>query len=104
MYLNVFILLYGYLNKIILKKQFYIAQFCCLFGIVLCGCRTVVLCYIVGLLLFVCNAFSLKKWLGKALVVLIVIFLSLPFIPNIDKYTSLLSKPLTHLLLPTVMK
>lgn len=84
--------LYGYLNKIILKKQFYIAQFCCLFGIVLCGCRTVVLCYIVGLLLFVCNAFSLKKWLGKALVVLIVIFLSLPFIINIDKYTSLFVK------------
>lgn len=50
------------------------------------------------------NAFSLKKWLGKALVVVIVLLLSLPFIPNIDKYTSLLPKPLTHLLLHTVMK
>lgn len=84
--------LYGHLNKIILKKQYYVAQFCCLFGIVQCGCRTVILCYMAGLLLFVYNAFSLKKWLGKALVVIIVLVLSLPFIPNIDKYTSFFAK------------
>lgn len=84
--------LYGHLNKIILKKQYYVAQLCCLFGIVQCGCRTIILCYIVGLLLFVYNAFSLKKWLGKALVVIIVLVLSLPFIPNIDKYTSFFAK------------
>lgn len=84
--------LYGRLNKIVLKKQFYIAQFCCLFGIVQCGCRTVILCYIAGLLLFVYSAFSLKKWLGKALIVIIALVLSLPFIPNIDKYTGFFAK------------
>lgn len=84
--------LYGHSNKIILKKQFYIAQFCCLFGIVLCGCRTIIICYIIGLLLFVYNAFPLKKWLGKALIVVIALVLSLPFIPNIDKYISYFAK------------
>ena len=84
--------LYGYLNKIVLKKQFYIAQLCCLFGIVLCGCRTIILCYIIGLLLFIYNAFSFKKWIGKALIVVIVAVFSLPFIPNIDKYASFFAK------------
>lgn len=84
--------LYGRLNKIVLKKQFFIAQFCCLFGIVQCGCRTVIICYIAGLLLFVYSAFSFKKWLGKALIVVIVLVLSLPFIPNIDKYTGFFAK------------
>lgn len=51
--------LYGFLRKIIKKGEFIILLCCCIFGILFCGCRTIVLCAIFELSVF--SVLSLKK-------------------------------------------
>lgn len=52
---------YGRDKKIIEKMMFYFAVFCCLFGIITCGCRTIVIIAVIGLALYYLLTRGIKK-------------------------------------------
>lgn len=52
---------YGYSKSLINKRQFYINIVCCIFGIITCGCRTNILCAIIGALTYTLFAFKTSK-------------------------------------------
>lgn len=52
---------YGYMQFFISKERFYIILICCVFGIITCGCRTNILCCLIGIFVYMLLAFELKK-------------------------------------------
>lgn len=52
---------YGCMKSYISKKRFYMIIGCCLFGIITCGCRTNMLCCLIGTFVYVLFAFDLRK-------------------------------------------
>ena len=52
---------YGYSKSLVKKKIFYTSIFCCMFGIITCGCRTNILCTIIGILIYILIGFNSKK-------------------------------------------
>lgn len=53
--------LYGYSKSLVSKKCLYISISCCIMGIITCGCRTNMLCAMIGIIMYVLFAFNLKK-------------------------------------------
>lgn len=78
--------LYAFLRKIQKKKYSYIAFFCCLFGIFTCGCRTVIVCFFIGLLCLLLLLFSKNyKKISYAILgvfVLLLLYNTVPVIQN----------------------
>lgn len=52
---------YGYSKSIITKKHFCTTTICCIIGIVTCGCRTNILCALIGVIMYTLFAFNSKK-------------------------------------------
>lgn len=79
---------FGYSNKLISKRHFYISITCCLFGIITCGCRTNILCAIIGVTIYILFAFSYKKKFKYLLLGLLCSCLLIGFIPTLqDKFS-----------------
>lgn len=53
--------LYGYHISLINKKRLYIVLLCSIFGIITCGCRTNMICAIIGVFTYVLFAFDLNR-------------------------------------------
>lgn len=88
--------LYGYLRKMENGRIFLTVLVCSLFGVVTCGCRTNVFCFIIGLIVFVMSAFKMGKSLRYAMILLLVLGLSYSFVPavqeKIDNMASMFDK------------
>lgn len=72
---------YAMINRMEKKGVFYIVALCSIFGVITCGCRTILLCSIIGVVVYVLMAFSMKKKIKLALwsiLVTIVIYLFVP--------------------------
>lgn len=79
---------FGYSNKLISKRHFYISIACCLFGIITCGCRTNILCAIIGVTIYILFAFSYKRKFKYLLLGLLCSCLLIGFIPALqDKFS-----------------
>lgn len=86
-----------YLNK---RKQFgnrlFIAMiFCCIFGILLCGCRTVIICALTSVLIYFCIVYNTRRFVLLTLLMLTISVLSyilFPFVTEkIDSVVKLFS-------------
>lgn len=74
---------YGYIKSFISKKRFYMIIGCCLYGIIACGCRTNMLCCLIGVFVYVLFAFDLKKrtkYFAVCSLLGIILFSSIPFL------------------------
>lgn len=72
---------YGYLKHIIPKKRFYIIIGCCLWGVITCGCRTNLLCCLLGIFAYTLFIFNLKKRIKYLTIFIFIGTLSAYFIP-----------------------
>lgn len=83
---------YGYMKSFITKKRFSIIIGCCIFGIITCGCRTIILCCLVGVFVYMLFAFNLRKK-TKYFVICslcgIILFSSIPLLQ--EKFDEILS-------------
>ncbi len=83
---------YGYIKSFITKIKFYIASVCCLFGIITCGCRTVMLCTLIACAVYVLAAFNLKKSIKYCAICILIGTILLSFVPFMqDKMNEMLS-------------
>ena len=77
--------LYAYTKNIETKSRFFITLACCLFGILLCGCRTVVICAIAGAVVFAFWGFNVGKTIRYYLIAamtMLVMYMTVPYIQN----------------------
>lgn len=73
---------YGYMQSFISKNRFYIILVCCVFGIITCGCRTNLLCCLIGAFAYMLLAFNVKKnvrYFTFFVLIGIVLFATIPF-------------------------
>ena len=77
--------LWGYIKKLVSKQQFYISTGCCIFGVLFCGCRTNILCCVIGIVVFVYYAYSMKKWIRYAIVGFFLCVIAYSTIPVIQE-------------------
>ena len=68
-----YIELYAFVYKIQKRKYSYIAFLCCLFGIITCGCRTVLFCFFIGAICLLFLFFS-KNYKKFSYTILFIIF------------------------------
>lgn len=83
---------YGYMKSFITKKRFYIIIGCCVFGIITCGCRTIILCCLIGVFIYMLFAFDFRKktkYLIICLLCAIILFSSVPLLQ--EKFNEMLS-------------
>ena len=74
---------YAFFQKIVDKRRFVIIFSCCLFGIVFCGCRTILLSSVFGFILFVLLTFSLKRKVKIFFVFLLLGAMAYLFVPPV---------------------
>ena len=83
---------YCYMKSFITKRRFYIIISCCIFGIITCGCRTNMLCCLIGAFVYVLFAFDLKKrakYFAVCSLMGIILFSSIPLLQ--EKVNEMLS-------------
>lgn len=75
--------LWGYVKKLVSKQQFYISAVCSIFGVLFCGCRTNILCFVIGIIVFVYYAYSMKQWIRYAMMgffLCVIVYSTVPVI------------------------
>lgn len=87
--------IYGYSKKIMGKCSFAVLLFCCLFGIFMCGCRTVLFCSILGVSTILLFSYRLGKSIKTGLVaasLAVVAYVTVPFVnENINTMATIFS-------------
>ena len=74
---------YGYSKKMESRSLFLISIVCSLFGIFACGCRTVILCAILGISLYILLAFKIRKIASISICsvfVLVLAYINIPIL------------------------
>ena len=89
------IYIYGYIKKMISKYLFSILSLCCSFGILLCGCRTVIFCSILGVCTIILFSYKLGKSMTSSLVavsIAVVAYMTVPVVnENVNAMTTIFS-------------
>lgn len=83
---------YGYLKHYVNIKRFYIIISSCMFGIIFCGCRTIILCFLASCLVYILFAFNLRKKVKYVTICslgCIFLLMTIPFLQ--DKMNEILS-------------
>lgn len=75
---------YGFILKLENRNIFYIVLICCLFGILTCGCRTVLFCTILGVVIFLLFAYKLKKFIRVSFLFILLLIIAYSFIPYVN--------------------
>lgn len=79
-------------NRYLSRKQIFIGFGSCLFGVLMCGSRSVLVCFILGLVCFSLVKYSISKNIKKLFFITISLSLLIIFIPQIsDKFDFILS-------------
>lgn len=88
--------LYGYTQRLEKLKTFVVVVACTLFGIIFCGCRTILFCTLIGLSIYMLLAFKTQKKLKIILVTLFIIPIAYQTVPAVqeqaDKMLSVFDK------------
>lgn len=79
--------LYGYTQHLEKLKAFVVVVACTLFGIIFCGCRTILFCTLIGLSIYLLLAFKTQKRLKIVLVTLFIIPIAYQTIPEVQEQT-----------------
>ena len=77
--------LWGYVKKLVSKQQFYISVVCSIFGVLFCGCRTNILCCVIGVIVFVYYAYSMKQWIRYAMMGFFLCVIAYSTVPIIQE-------------------
>lgn len=72
-------------EKSVSRIVFFIAVVCCLFGIVFCGCRTLIVCTALGLFCIYVMTHSLKKTMWMMALLFILLYLAYLYVPAINE-------------------
>ena len=84
----IFILqLWGYLSRFISRSQLLIVTFCSVFGVITCGCRTNILCFIISLLPFAFFKYKMKRQIviiGSLCLLSVIAYLYIPFFQDLS--------------------
>ena len=75
--------LYGYSKKYITPKTMAVVAGCTLFGIISCNCRTVLLCFIIGLLLYFACSMKGSRYLTILVMLLPVLLVVFNIVPQL---------------------
>ena len=78
---SVCLLLYIYARKHMNKLLFGLMLICCLFGIIMCNCRTVILCAFLGIGIFFLIAFNSKRITQLGIIITVIFVLLYGFVP-----------------------
>ena len=78
-------LYWGYLKRMLSKRQMQISTACCLFGVIFCGCRTNILCCAIGIVSFICLAFTIRKRAKYAIIGSILCIIAYGTIPTFQE-------------------
>lgn len=79
--------IYGFTQKKEKKLIFYIVVIGSVFGIVTCGCRTILLCAVIGFCVYMLIAYKLKKKIKYGLFMIFICIGSYQFIPAVQETT-----------------
>jgi len=79
------LMLFLYAREHIRRFIFVVLMLCCLFGILTCNCRTVVVCAVAGLGIYVFLAFNFSKQIKFASITAVVLVLLYSFVPAISE-------------------
>lgn len=79
--------LYGYNRHLEKLKSFIIVLICSLFGIISCGCRTILFCFMISISIYLLLALKPQKYLRILLVIIFLIPLSYQTIPAVQEQT-----------------
>lgn len=71
-----------YQNGLLKNKKFRMSLVCCIFGIVTCGSRTVILITIVGVAVYALLYYSFRRWIRYAIIGIIFFLCIANFIPG----------------------
>lgn len=77
--------LYGFKEKMEGKTHFAIALGCCLFGIVACGSRTVILSGLIGFVVFCLLGFKATKGLRVLMIISVLFFMAYMTVPSVGE-------------------
>lgn len=77
--------IYGYTKHLMRKKDLYIGITCCLFGIVFCGCRTIIFCFLASLIALALASYKLSKWMKYVSLGIVVAIVSYTFVPVVQE-------------------
>lgn len=87
-YVNAILLLYfvwGYSNKMLSKRMFYVAVSCCIFGVFASGCRTNYLVLFVAIVSYIFFAFKQKRSLKYLFIVSMIGVVAYVSVPSINE-------------------
>ena len=79
------LILYLYVKKTMHKMFFWFLEICCIFGIFMCGCRTVVLCALGGFVSYIIMAYNVKKIVVFISIFLVSVGFAYSFIPVVEE-------------------
>ncbi len=80
---------WGFAKKLLKRQFFYISFCCCMFGILACNCRTLQLCFIIGIISFIMFRYSLKKKFTYFLIIIIIAIVAYMNVPYIQEKVEL---------------
>ena len=91
------LMLFVYTRKQMNNLLFYAMMFCCLFGIILCGCRTIVVCTLCGIASYILMAYKIKRIIAILILFFISLIVSYSFIPIVKNTIDLTTSAFTDL-------
>lgn len=80
----VFFALYLYQNKYMTRKKFLVIALSCLFGVLFCNCRTILICMLLGMGVFVLTAYKGRTKFKNIVVIISVLILAYAFVPVVQ--------------------
>ena len=77
--------IYGVILNLEKRNIFYVVLICCLFGILTCGCRTILFCTIFGVVIFLLFAYKFKRFIRIFFLFLLLFVIAYSFIPFVNE-------------------
>lgn len=77
--------IYGVILNLEKRNIFYIVLICCLFGILTCGCRTILFCTIFGVVIFLLFAYKFTRFIRIFFLFLLLFIIAYSFIPFVNE-------------------
>lgn len=77
--------LYAFTCKMETKKVFVFVTLCCLFGIILCGCRTILFVFVISFFVYCLMVFKIKRFIGVLMIGVLITLISIPYIPALEE-------------------
>lgn len=97
--MNLLLFMYAYAKKMVSRNRFYIVAFCSIFGIIFCGCRTIIIVAIAAYFIYLMLAENITRKLKYFIVLFFVASLSYEFVKPaedmIDKTVTIFDKKKT---------